>query len=90
MAPSPAGTASCMKRPRACTRATAVAKSRASAQTSAEYSPRLWPTAMAGSGPPAWRHTRSVATPAASIAGCVCSVALRRSSGPSWQSFQRS
>jgi hypothetical protein len=43
MAPWPAGTASCMKRPRRLTVRTASANSRTPAATLAEYSPSEWP-----------------------------------------------
>ena len=90
MPPSPSGTASCMNRPRAETARTASTKSSAPNATSAEYSPRLWPAATPGRGPPRAAQHRHAATPAASIAGCVCSVAFRRFCGPSCASFHRS
>ncbi len=43
IAPTPTGTASCIRSPRRRTSRTASAKSSAPAATSAEYSPRLWP-----------------------------------------------
>ena len=79
-----------MKRPRAATRATASGKATAFAHTRAEYSPRLCPAIASGARPPASIHTRHTATPAASIAGWVHSVAFSRSSGPSWHTRQRS
>ena len=51
MAPSPAGTASCMYFPRRRTRRTASANASAPAATSAEYSPKLWPATKSGRTP---------------------------------------
>ena len=48
------------------------------------------PDIAEGNGPPCLRHTRQVATPAVSIAGCVRSVAPSCSSGPCWHSCHRS
>src|SRR5690606_9049846 len=45
---------------------------------------------LAGVAPPPLRQARQVATPAASIAGCVLTVSSRRSAGPSCTSCQRS
>src|SRR6185437_6324955 len=88
--PTPAGTAACIRRPRSATSAAASRNGNAPAQTSAEYSPRLWPATCAGIGPPCARHTRHTATLAASNAGCVCSVLPSSSSGPFCESAQRS
>ena len=88
IAPSPTGTASCMYRPRRFTVRSASAKDSVPAATCAEYSPRLWPAANAGAIP---RETTSLATAVlmARIAGCVFSVSISRSSGPSKQSVLR-
>ncbi len=48
MAPTPAGTASCMNVPRARTERTASGSDMAPAATSAEYSPSEWPATKAG------------------------------------------
>ncbi len=90
MAPWPSGTACCITWPRKRTRSTAAAKSIAPEQTSAVYSPRLWPAIATGRGPSWRRQARHTATPAASIAGCVFSVLPSSASGPCWQSLQRS
>jgi hypothetical protein len=68
MPPSPAGTASCMSRPRSSTSFSASANDTAFAATSAVYSPRLWPASAAGGGWPFDCHARHTATPAASSA----------------------
>ena len=90
IAPLPCGTASCISRPRKRTSSTAAENSSAPAHTSAVNSPRLWPDTSAGGPPPRPPHTRQVATPAASMAGWVRSVAFRSSSGPALVSFHRS
>ena len=90
MAPAPSGTAACMIWPRKRTRRTAASNGSASAHTSAVNSPRLWPATAAGAAPPCSRQTRQVATPAASIAGCVNSVLLSRCAGPAATSSHRS
>lgn len=59
-------------------------------QTSAEYSPRLWPAMMAGILPPCCCQTRKIATEAASNAGCVCQVLFSSSAGPCCTSCHRS
>src|SRR5262249_24884226 len=65
-------------------------KDNASAQTSAVYSPRLWPASTLGLAPPCSCHTRQTATPAASNAGCVFSVRFSASSGPCCDKAHRS
>ncbi len=89
MAPVPTGTASCMSSPRRRTTRTASAKDRAPATTSAEYSPRLWPAAIAGARPRS-ASTAAAATLAVRIAGCVFAVSWSSVSGPSKQSRARS
>ena len=76
IAPTPAGTAACIKRPRSATSAAASCSDNAPAHTSALYSPRLWPASCAGCAPPSACHTRHTATLAASNAGWVFSVLL--------------
>ena len=73
MAPSPAGTASCMYCPRRRTATTASFSSSARAATRAEYSPRLWPATQSGR-PPLASRTRQAATLAARMAGWVFAV----------------
>jgi hypothetical protein len=90
MAPVPAGTAACIRRPRSRTSFAASASDSAPAATSAAYSPRLWPAKRAGCAPPAATHARQAATSAASSAGCVNSVWLSCSSGPCMDSVHRS
>ena len=90
IAPSPAGTASCIACARKRTSGTASRNASAPAATSAEYSPRLWPATTAGRGPPAASHARQTATPAASITGCVLVVRLSASAGPCATSAHRS
>ncbi len=68
IAPAPAGTASCINRPRVCTRRTASAKSIAPAATNAEYSPRLCPAIADGVAPPRSIQHRHSATLAVSNA----------------------
>ena len=89
MAPSPGGTASCMKRPRRRTRTTASSSVSAPAATSAAYSPSEWPAATDGATPFAFRIS-STATACARIAGCVTAVCLRSSSLPSKETFETS
>ena len=60
------------------------------AHTSAVNSPRLCPETTAGNAPPRARQARHTATPAASIAGWVRSVAFSASSGPALTSCHRS
>ncbi len=88
MAPSPAGTASCMYLPRRRTRRTASANDSDPATTSAEYSPRLWPATKSGRMPFSSR-IRSMATETVRIAGCVFSVSFSASSEPEKQSSER-
>ncbi|MNV52005.1 hypothetical protein D3C71_1440760 [compost metagenome] len=90
IAPVPSGTASCISLPRSSTRRIAAWKSSTPAQTSAEYSPRLWPAMMAGILPPCCCQTRKIATEAASNAGCVCQVLFSSSAGPCCTSCHRS
>ncbi len=87
IAPSPTGTACCMYLPRLRTVRTASAKFRVPAATCAEYSPRLCPATKAGVVPFS-RSTRSAATETVRIAGCVISVSLSFSSGPSKHSCE--
>ncbi len=92
MAPTPAGTASCMSSPRRRTRRTASAKARAPAATLAEYSPSECPAATdAPSKRSGNRSARSrhAATEWVRMAGCVLAVAFSSSSGPSKQSRER-
>ena len=90
MAPSPAGTASCMNLPRRCTRRTASARRSAPAATSAEYSPSECPATHAGAqvGLRA-ASARRAAMLVVRIAGWVLAVSVSSSSGPSKQSFDR-
>jgi len=85
MAPTPTGTASCMKLPRARTVLSASAKSRAPEATSAEYSPSEWPARKEGAMADSSLSTLSAATLAARMAGCVLAVSFSSSSGPSKQ-----
>ncbi len=89
MAPTPAGTASCMNRPRSRTRRTASANGSAPAATLAEYSPSECPAAKAPpssrSGKRARRSSKA-ATEWVRMAGCVLAVSFSSSSGPSKQS----
>ena len=82
MAPAPAGTASCMNRPRAATSWAATGNANAPAQTRAVYSPKLWPANRAGLAPPCCSQTRHTATPAVNRAGWVFSVWFSAASGP--------
>src|SRR6266849_577020 len=82
IAPTPAGTASCMYVPRFRTSCTASANFSAPAATSAEYSPRLCPATKSGARPFS-ASTRYTATEQVKIAGCVFAVSLRSSSVPS-------
>ncbi len=66
---------------------TASENSSAPAATSAEYSPRLCPATKSGVMP-CFSSARYAATETVRIAGCVFSVSLRSSSGPSKQSFE--
>ena len=86
MAPSPWGTASCMKRPRAFTSTAASSTGSAPAATSAVYSPRLWPATKAGASATRSSIARSSAMLVTSTAGCWISVRRSSSSGPSKQS----
>ena len=61
IAPTPAGTASCMNLPRRCTSRTASRSRSAPAATSAEYSPSEWPATTTGRSRRAPRSTRSAA-----------------------------
>ncbi len=85
IAPSPAGTASCIKSPRRRTTRIASSNSSDPAETSALYSPSEWPATKSAFAP---RSTRALnaAIEVASIAGCVFAVSLSSSSGPSKQS----
>ena len=91
IAPTPAGTASCMNWPRARTRATASAKDSAPAATLAEYSPSECPAANAApssfSGERA-RRSASAAIECVRIAGWVLAVSFSSSSGPSKHSLE--
>src|SRR6202045_2334200 len=87
MAPSPAGTASCMYRPRSRTSFTAVAKSSPPAATSAEYSPKLCPATKSGVIP-CLSRARYAAVDTVRMAGCVFSVCFSASSEPSKQSCE--
>src|SRR5262245_22028973 len=89
MAPVPTGTASCMYCPRRRTIRTASAKASAPATTRAEYSPRLWPAARAGTRPCS-AHAAAAATLAVRTAGCVFAVRPRSASGPSKMTRVRS
>src|SRR5262245_20734590 len=82
IAPVPTGTASCMNSPRRRTMRTASRKASAPATTRAEYSPRLWPAAMAGVSPRS-AATAAAATLTVSTAGWVFAVSASSSSGPS-------
>src|SRR5260370_23554318 len=82
IAPTPAGTASCMYVPRWRTSCTASASVSAPAATSAEYSPRLCPATKSGVKPFS-ASARKTATEQLKIAGCVLAVSLRSSSVPS-------
>ncbi len=86
MAPTPAGTASCMRRPRSRTRRTAVEKDSDPAATLAEYSPSEWPAAKAAPSSRSGERSRKsahAATECVRIAGCVLAVRVSSSSGPS-------
>ena len=86
MAPCPAGTASCMYRPRLCTSFTASAKFNVPAATKAEYSPRLCPATK--SAPIRFSESaQSAAMETVRIAGCVLAVSFNSSSVPSKQIF---
>src|SRR6266571_1602719 len=87
IAPTPAGTASCMYVPRFRTSCTASANFSAPAATSAEYSPRLCPATKSGVSPFS-SSTRYTATEQVKIAGCVFAVSLRSSSVPSKHNFE--
>src|SRR5438876_6555420 len=87
IAPTPAGTASCMYVPRFRTSCTASANFSAPAATSAEYSPRLCPATKSGVSPFS-SSTRYTATEQVKIAGCVLAVSLRSSSVPSKHNFE--
>src|SRR6267378_4382972 len=87
IAPTPAGTASCIYVPRLRTNCTASANFSAPAATSAEYSPRLCPATKSGLNPFS-PNTRCTATEQAKIAGCVLAVSLSSSSVPSKQIFE--
>src|SRR5215472_6959048 len=76
-----------MYAPRLRTSRTASANFREPTQTSAEYSPRLWPATKSGSKPFS-ASTRETATEQVRIAGCVLAVSLRSSSFPSKQSLE--
>src|SRR5262249_22921196 len=82
MAPSPGGTASCMKRPRSRTARSAAASPSAPPATNAEYSPSECPAAQTGAAARAAK-TAWAAIEAARIAGCVLAVSFKASSGPS-------
>src|SRR5580692_9482589 len=84
MAPTPAGTASCMYVPRLWTSLTASENFKLPAATRAEYSPRLWPATKSGVRPFSAR-TRWTATEQVRMAGCVLAVSLSSSSVPSMQ-----
>src|SRR5688572_604110 len=89
IAPTPAGTASCMKVPRLRTRRTASAKERAPAATHAEYSPSECPAAKPAPSSRSGDSERSASRAAIEcvrIAGCVLAVDRSSSSGPSKQS----
>ena len=77
-----------MNLPRLRTSRSASSNSIAPAQTSAEYSPRLWPATKSGSTPLA-RSTARVATDVARMAAWVFSVCRSASAGPSKQSCER-
>src|SRR5580704_6312771 len=82
MAPTPAGTASCIYLPRLRTVRTASEKLSVPAATWAEYSPKLCPATKLGFKP--FSHkTRQAAVDAVRIAGWVISVIRNFSSGPS-------
>jgi len=83
MAPTPAGTASCMHDPRWRTARTASASSSAPAATSAEYSPSEWPARRSGLSPVRARSASCIATETVRMAGWVLRVSLSSSSGPS-------
>jgi hypothetical protein len=85
IAPTPAGTASCMNRPRARTVRTASARLKVEAATCAAYSPSEWPAAAWGDGPPRARKARYAAIATTRIAGCVVSVRASSSSVPAKQ-----
>src|SRR5712664_3401667 len=87
MAPTPAGTASCMYVPRLRTSCTASANFSAPAATSAEYSPRLCLATKSGVSPFS-ASTRYTATEQVKIAGCGFAVSLRSSSAPSKHIFE--
>ena len=90
IAPSPAGTASCMACARRRTSGTASVSVSTSAATSAAYSPRLCPATHCGTLPPAARQARQTAMPAVSISGWVLTVSASSLAGPSAHSCQRS
>src|SRR5689334_5259519 len=85
IAPCPAGTACCIRRPRSRTTLTASRNASAPAATSALYSPRLWPATQDGSMEYSFCNTRRMAMEAVRIAGWVFSVSFSSSSGPSKQ-----
>src|SRR5207245_6102007 len=87
IAPTPAGTASCMYVPRLRTSWTASENFSDSAATSAEYSPRLCPATKSGCKPFS-ASTRCTATEQVKIAGCVLAVSLSSSSEPAKQIFE--
>src|SRR5438034_2251004 len=87
IAPTPWETASCMYAPRLRTPRTASANFSEPAQTSAEYSPRLWPATKSGCKPFS-ASTRVTATEQVRMAGWVLAVSLRSSSLPSKQSLE--
>ena len=81
----------CMTWPRKRTRSRVGSKSRAPrAHERGELAEAVAGDHRGGPAPPRSRHRRQVATPAASMAGCVHSVAVQASSGPSSISVQRS
>ena len=82
MAPSPAGTAACIERPRAFTARTASGKVSVRAATCADHSPSECPAARAGVIPCS-ASTRQTATLTVRMAGWVFSVRRSSSSGPS-------
>src|SRR5580700_1097468 len=84
MAPTPAGTASCMYMPRLRTSWTASQNFKPPAATRAEYSPRLWPATKSGARPRSAR-TRYTATEQVRMAGCVLAVSFNSSSVPAKQ-----
>ncbi len=74
IAPTPAGTACCIKRPLSSTSVIACSKLMASEQISAVYSPRLCPATHAGLIFDCSQKALQTAVPAASMAGWVLSV----------------